>query len=145
MFSITANVALTIQSFSLHLYNVTTYDGIEIYQMTGSPIGRETTASAWKKVGAASNVKGLGNGLLTPLPSGTLFSPIEVSQGETVSFYIASTTKGQQLVTQPGTSVGAVYASNTDLSILQHSANTNKFSYSWTPYKWNGAVVYTTS
>lgn len=144
MFSVQALTNVIITSLSLQLQNSGTYDSIIIYTRSGSPDGYDLSSDGWTMIGSASNVNSEGPGLLSELPSGT-FSPISLASGETLSFYVYSATTNQNLISQAGSATGVSYASNTDMSILQYSANTDAFKYSWKPYKWNGSVIYTTS
>jgi trypsin len=144
MFSVQALTNVIITSLSLQLQSSGTYDSIIIYTRSGSPDGYELSSSGWTKVGSTSNVQSEGPGLLSQLPSGS-FSPISVAAGQILSFYVYSETANQNMVSQSGSSIGVSYASNTEMSILQHSANTDAFKYVWKPYKWNGSVIYTTS
>jgi hypothetical protein len=147
MFSIQPSTNVIITSLSVHLQNTGTYGGITIYTMSGSPDGYELSSSGWNLIGSATNVQSMGPGVLTPLPSGA-FSPISVSAGQILSFYVYSTTQNQNMISQAGLSseaVGVVYAQSTEMNLIQHSANTDNFGYAWKPYKWNGSVTYTTS
>jgi hypothetical protein len=144
MFSVQALTNIIITSLSLQLQNSGTYDSIIIYTRSGSPDGYDLSSDGWTMIGSASNMNSEGPGLLSELPSGT-FSPINLVSGETLSFYVYSATTNQNLISQAGSATGVSYASNTDMSILQYSANTDAFKYSWKPYKWNGSVIYTTN
>mmetsp|Transcript_20715 Transcript_20715/g.29533 ORF Transcript_20715/g.29533 Transcript_20715/m.29533 type:complete len:619 (-) Transcript_20715:175-2031(-) len=144
MFSIQASNNVIISSLGLHLYQAITYGGFNIFTRSGLPNGYESSSDGWNLIGSASNVQSNGPGIFSTLSSG-IISPISITAGELVSLYIESTTSGQNMVSQSGSSVGVSYASNSDMSLLQYSANQASFAYAWMPYKCNVQVNYQTS
>jgi hypothetical protein len=138
MFDIVGVTPVVITGFDVNLTGTAT---IEVYSVTAgtSYVGNATTPTAWTLLGTATNVVGLGAGVPTPVPI-TLNVPINPSQ--TQGFYV-TTTAGTLTYTN-GTSLGAVFAQNSDIQFLEGIGNAYPFGAQFSPRIWNGNIHYTT-
>jgi hypothetical protein len=138
MFDLVGVTPVVITGFDVNLTGTAT---IEVYSVTAGTtyVGNETNSSAWTLLGSAANVVGLGAGVPTPVPL-TFNVPINPSQVQ--GFYV-TTTAGTLTYTN-GTSLGAVFASNSNLQFLEGIGNAYPFGAIFSPRIWNGRIHYTT-
>ena len=84
-----------------------------------------------------SNVTGVGKGLVTPMPS--LSSPVLVSPGEPMTFYVtvaSSDTTAANLWYSDGVGSGTTYASDDNINLIEGYAS----GYPWRGYAEDGMV-----
>ena len=137
MFDIVGLQPVVITGFDVNLTGTAT---IEVYAVTAgtSYVGNEANPGAWTLLGTATGVVGNGAGVPTPVPL-TLNVPINPAQQQ--GFYV-TTTAGTLTYTN-GTSLGAVYASNSDIQFLEGIGNAYPFGATFSPRIWNGNIHYT--
>ncbi|MCC7429894.1 immune inhibitor A [bacterium] len=145
MFDLVALTDITITSFDGH-FDPGTYN-VEIWKKTalGTYQGSLTNQADWTLVGSTtgliSSSLAADDGTPTPIPI-----PINVSvtNGTTQAFYVtvAPGSPSASLNYTNGTTVGTVYAQNSDLQFIQGHGG-SYFSLSFSPRVWNGTVHYT--
>ena len=115
---------------------------VEVYTKVGSYLGYETDESAWTLITTVS-VKGSGKGQRTLLPEDLFDTPVTVNAGETQAFYITLTTA--QMRYSDGDDLGAVYADDANLKILQGAGVVYPYRATYEPRVWNGGLIYSTT
>jgi len=136
MFDIVAQSNIEINGFDMHLSNTIT-NTVEVWYRPGTWVGFNTSSAGWTQAGTTT-VTGMGTGSLTPVP---LSFTVPMQAGQTYGFYVTCNGGGNVAYTN-GTSVGALWASNTDLQLLQGNGGTY-FNVTFTPRCFNGQVKYT--
>lgn len=139
MFMLTAQEALTLNSFEVHLGAGNNFN-FEIYYLQGNFSGFESNLNAWTSLGSAFNVVSNGVGNTTPIPINVNFM---MNQNDTFSFYI-TTTNNTNLRLSIGNSTGALYANDGILALHEGTANQFLFGAFLTPRIFNGKINYTT-
>lgn len=140
MFDIFATNTVTITAFDAHPMGNTT---IEIYYRTSPYAGFETSSTGWTLIGSAA-VTAQPFGTATPVPV-----PVNVTipAGQTYSFYVTSTNIGVSLNYTDGTSEGATYTSDANITFRQGVGMeypfTNGSGSVFRPRVWNGVIHYT--
>lgn len=137
MFDLQATSCLTIDSFNCNL-DAGTWD-MEIYTLSGNFAGNETNPAAWTLVGSATGVVGAGPGLATPVP---ITVGITMTPGEIRAFYV-TVTNGTAINYTNGTTQGAVFASDANLTFFEGTGNAYPFGGFFTPRVFNGDILYT--
>lgn len=135
MFDVVALNTVTIQSFDGNL-NAGTHATINIWYRTGSHVGFENSSAGWTLIGTATNVVSAGNGVGTPIP---LPINLTIPAGQTYAFYVEAS---NSVAYTNGTAVGNVWASNSDLQILEGVGKGANFVSTFTPRNWNGTIHY---
>lgn len=137
MFDIVGVNAVVITGFDVHLTGTAT---IEVYAVTNgtSYVGNEANPAAWTLLGSVPNVVGAGAGVPTTVPL-TINVPVNPSQVQ--GFYV-TTTAGTLTYTN-GTTLGNVFASNSDIQFLEGIGNAYPFGAVFSPRVWNGNIYYT--
>ena len=115
---------------------------VEVYTKSGTYRGFERDESSWTLIGTVS-VKGSGKGQRTLLPEDLFDTPVTVNAGETQAFYITLTTA--QMRYSDGDALGAVYAEDANLKILQGAGVVYPFRATYQPRVWNGGLIYSTT
>jgi len=135
MFDVVAINGLIITGFEAQMNAGTgTY---EIWYRPGTHVGFETSNTGWT-LASTTSLTTNGPGVLTPITS-TLSIPIP--SGQTYAFYIVANT-GPNVRYSPGTTLGSVYASNSDIQILEGSTGNAYFAVNTSPRAFNGKVKY---
>ncbi len=136
MFDIVAVTPVVITGFDIHLSGSAT---VEVYAVTAgtSYVGNDANPSAWTLLGSAA-VVGAGIGVPTPVPL-TLNVPINPAQQQ--GFYVTVTTGVVQYTN--GTSLGSVFASNSDIQFLEGIGKAYPFGGVFSPRIFNGRIHYT--
>ncbi len=138
MFDIQATNQVVIDSFAAHPMGNTT---IEIYYRPTPFAGYEASSAGWTLIGSAA---------VTAQPSGTpTMIPVDINvtipAGQTYSFYVTSANTAVSLNYSDGTSQGAVYASDANISFLQGVGLEYPFTAgggTFSPRIWNGTIYY---
>ncbi len=138
MFDLEAINNLTIDSFDVNMATGNTAD-IEVYFKTGTWVGSESNPAAWSLVGTATNITSAGVGLPTPL---NLDLGINVAAGDRVAFYVTRTTGS--LTYTNGTTVGALFASDSNLQMFEGAGKGYPFGSTFQPRNFNGNIIYST-
>ena len=125
----------------IHTNTLDTVD-VEVYTKVGTYRGSERDESAWTLIATAS-VKGSGKGQRTLLPEDLFDTPVTVNAGETQAFYITLTTA--QMRYSDGEELGAVYADDANLKILQGAGVVYPYRATYEPRVWNGGLIYSTT
>jgi hypothetical protein len=120
-----------ILSFDANLTNTGT---VEIWYRQDPIAGHTGSSAGWTQIGSAS-VTSMGAGTPTPIP---IPINITIPAGQTYGWYLHNS--GSVTYTN-GSVVGAVYASDTYLSILEGFGG-GYFSLTFSPRVWNGTVYY---
>ena len=139
MFDLEAINGLTIDSFDVNMPSNQTAD-IEVYYKTGTWVGSESTPASWTLVGTAANITSAGVGLPTPL---NLNLGINVAAGARVAFYVTRT--AGSLTYTNGTTVGALFASDSNLQMFEGAGKGYPFASTFQPRNFNGNIVYSTA
>ena len=139
MFDINALVDVTVTGFDCNMGETAIPYNIEIYYKAGTHVGFTTNAGAWTLVGTANNVNGVGVDLPTPIP---IVLNVPISQGTTGAFYITDTGGAANLDYTNGTAVGAVYATDGNISVLEGTGKDYAFGTDYTPRVPNITVYY---
>jgi hypothetical protein len=114
---------------------------IKFYVRFGSFVGFDTNPAAWNAIGTVPNVVTAGRDLPTHVD---LPGPLLLGPNNTYAFYITTTgDTGTFMRYTNGTSVGAVAASDTHLTIYQGEGLAYPFSPAGAPRIWNGSIYYT--
>ncbi len=108
----------------------------EIYYKVGSYQGSETTQADWTLLDTYSN-QNVTQDVLHRLE---LTTPLTLSAGQTYSFYLTRTDASVRYTTT--SNEYAVYASNSDMEILEGVGKSHPFGATFRPRMWNGQVVY---
>ncbi len=135
MFDVVALKTVIVTGFDAH-FN-TGSGTIEIWYRPGTHVGFTTSNSGWT-LASSSTLTSNGNSAITPIPA-TL--AITIPAGQTYAFYIVANT-GPNVRYSTGTSLGAVYAQNSEIQILQGSTGNIYFSVTTSPRAFNGTVRY---
>lgn len=140
MFTIVAKNDIAITHFDGHPQSDTKY---AIYYKTGSYVGAERDSTYWTLLGRHFNVVSNGTGYATRIP---IYFNVKVKKGDSVSFYVSSTTSVSQNYLN-GSVQHAVFSSDNNLFMREgvgldwpftHAAITGIFS----PRVWNGNIYY---
>ncbi len=137
MFDVVALQDVVINSVDQGISSSNTYD-MEIYFKWGSYQGYETSAGDWTLIGSSTE-SGTAN---VPMPVNIPID-MEVHAGETIAFYITSSNTAVSVAYTNGSNVGAVYASDSYMEILEGVGKSYPFSSTFSPRIWNGTVYYT--
>jgi Cohesin domain len=137
MFDIAAVNSVVIDSFDENLQN---NEPLAIYYKAGTHVGSETAASDWTLVGTYPGVVTNGAGVATAVP---IPVNIVIPAGQTFAFYITYTTNQGSMGYTPGTAVGNVYASDSNIQIKEGAGKGYPFASTFSPRVFNGTVHYT--
>jgi len=141
MFDVVATTDITVVCFDSN-WDPGTYDA-EIYYKTGTHVGFEVNAAAWTLVGSTTGAVSNGNDIASPVP---INISVPIAAGQTVAFYITNTGIGSVDKNYTnGTVVGALLASNANLSILEGTGKAYPFGTNYIPRQFNGTIYYTTT
>lgn len=134
MFDVSATVPIVLKGFTVNPRD--TCD-IEIFYKTGSFVGSETNANAWTSLGSLQNVPG-GHSVELNLPIN-----MSIAAGQTIGFYITTTTTGDYLnYTNGSLTPGAPYINTPYLSISEGVGKSYPFGSTFTPRRLNMIVHY---
>jgi hypothetical protein len=109
-----------------------------IYYRTGSYVGFESSAAGWMLIDSVY-ITSAGLDLPTLIP---IDMDIYAPAGSTIAFYTTGTGTGADINYTDGTTEGAVFSSNADLSIKEGKGMTWPFGGLFTPRVWNGILEY---
>lgn len=113
----------------------------EVYIKDGSCIGFANNSAAWS-LQSSGSVLSAGNGNATLI---TLDSIIGIECWDTVGIYLTNTGGWNPNANYTnGTSVGQVYSSDTDISILEGYGKSYLFGSTYSPRIFNGTIHYNT-
>lgn len=140
MFDVVALQGITITNVDHHLY-VGANSTVEIYGKSGSHVGSQDTPGDWVLLGTASNLVSVGDGIGTPIP---INLNIALSSGDIYSLYITTTSVPAGSTYTGGTTLGAVYAQDANLQILEGRGKNYPFGLNFVPRVWNGTIHYST-
>ncbi len=135
MFDLVALNDLVINSFDVNLDSGSS--DMEVYFKTGPYLPSVNTAADWTLVGSVAGLVSAGPGVATPLG---LSLGINVAAGETVAFYVTSTTSTINYTNGSGT--GALFASDANLEFYEGAGNTYPFLNNFNPRVFNGNIIY---
>jgi hypothetical protein len=109
---------------------------LEVYTRPGTIVGN-LGAAGWTLISSISGVSGGGVGTQTFFD----FSDFSMAAGSTTGLYITAI-NGTGVNYTNGTAVGAVVASDANLSILSGFGRSYAFDSSFSPRNFNGSIVY---
>ncbi len=141
MFDVYATNALTISSIRSYSYSATSGCSYLIYYTTSTLSSVLTTSSAWTLVASGTHSATSAGGAW----DASLSTPITVSAGSRIALYITYTSCSLQYTTT--SSLGSVYASNSDMSIYEGYGRSYSSTFggsSFSPRTWNGTITYST-
>ncbi len=136
MFDVTATSNIAINGVDMHFDSPGTTT-VEVWYRPGTFVGFETASTGWT-LAHSTTVSTLGTGTLTPVP-GTF--AINVAAGQTYGLYITSVNGNPQTNYTNGSTLGAVYASNGDLQLLEGNGG-GYFNVTNSPRVFNGQLHY---
>ena len=137
MFSMKAAKDLEVDSLDINP-NSSGSCGYEIYTSTSAlSMSTATDSSKWtlRQSGTVTVTGGTAKNI-------ALTTPVEMTANQTLAWYVTFTSCGVRYTN--GSSFGAVYASNSDLTIYEGYGKAYAFSSTFSPRVWNGTVYYTT-
>lgn len=140
MFDVVALADVTICDFECNL-DAGTWD-IEVWAMPTNTSWTVDPANAngmWTRIASLSGVVSNGGGVGTPLGAAL---GVSVPAGATQAFYLTGTAPAVPFNYTNGTQVGAVYAADANLQVLEGAGMVYPFSTIFTPRVWNGVVHY---
>ncbi len=138
MFDIFATNTATITSFDAHPMGNTT---IAIYYRTSPYAGFETNSAGWILIGSAA-VTAQPTGTPTPVPVAV---NVTIPAGQTYSFYVTSTNTAVSLNYTDGTTEGATFVSDPNITFRQGVGMDYPFANGggvFRPRIWNGVIHY---
>ncbi len=139
MFNLRAEADVIITGFEARLITGTTVDAA-LYYRPASYIGSETDPSAWTLLSTVSNITADPTGAPTFLPFNI---NIPIQTGREYGFYI-TTTNSTNLLHAIGTTVGADFISDGNLTFIQGHALNYPFNNPVAPRVWGGNILYFT-
>ncbi|MGB0916018.1 MAG: T9SS type A sorting domain-containing protein [Flavobacteriales bacterium] len=111
MFDLSATSELSVTGFAIATPNVAGDVEVEVFYKTGSYVGFQANAGAWTSLGTSTIPTGAGEEI-------ELASSVMMAAGQTMAFYITRL-DGEHIGHVSGTSVGAVYSSDSYISIKE--------------------------
>jgi hypothetical protein len=136
MFDVQANSSdIIVKNFDVHLGDIGAHP-VQVWYRPGTFVGFTTSNAGWTKV-YDSTIISNGYTLLSPLNGNFT---VTIPKGQRYSFYI-TVTDGSSYVYSRGTKVGAVAASNADVSIFEGHGG-GYFSVTFNPRVFNGRMYY---
>ena len=138
MFDIIALKSLTVHSLDIHA--VDNEQTVELYTKDGTHVNHEQDANAWTKLGTVI-LMGQGVGVPTSIPSDS-FPDVQIHAGRSMAWYV-TLVQPEIRYSSGSDTLGAVYAYNTDLLILEGVGNVYPFGPTFSNRVWNGTVRYT--
>jgi len=138
MFDINAIVDVTVTGFDFNMGAATPYD-MEIYYKAGTHVGFEMTPGAWTLAGTALGVVGAGANVATAIP---IVLNVAIPSGQTYAFYITDMGTAANLDYTNGTGVGAVAATDGNITIFEGTGKDYPFDANFTPRIPNITVYY---
>lgn len=139
MFDIVAGVDVTITGFDCNMGETVTPYNMEIYYKAGTHVGFTTNAAAWTLAGSANGVIGQGVDVPTAIP---IVLNVAIPQGQTFAFYITETGGTANIDYTNGTTVGATYINDGNISILEGTGKDYAFGTDYAPRVPNITVYY---
>lgn len=109
---------------------------VEVWTKRGTHQGFEANATAWERL-QSSEIQGLGKGKATYLE----IKPLLLPANEKRAFYV-TVAVGAGLRYTNGIGVGRVYASNSDLAVIEGVGKTHPFGRTYPSRQWNGVLHY---
>jgi hypothetical protein len=136
--------ALSIQALDIHIGGTGT-ESVNVYYYLGSVAGNPGSVT-WTLHESFTGVQGAGVGNPTNLQ---FSSPLTLPGGQTSAMLVVLTTSTNIDYTN-GSSVGAVFAQNADLTIyegwgISYGSATSPVGGTFTPRNWNGTIYYGSS
>ncbi len=136
MFDIEAINDVVIESFDANFANTLSLI-VAIYYKTGSHVGFEDDAAAWTLIGTTNVVTLVGGGIV-PVP---IDVNVSIPASQSASFYITSTVNTSMNYTN-GTSVGSVFASDSNIKFKEGIGKGYPFGGNFIPRVFNGNINY---
>jgi M6 family metalloprotease-like protein len=109
---------------------------VEVWTKSGSFQGFETNSRAWTRI-LSTTIQGLGRGKPTFLE----LDPLRLPAMQTRAFYV-TTTGGSGLRYTNGRGVGRVYASSSEIDVLEGVGKRYPFGSTFRNRQWNGVLQY---
>ena len=138
MFDVIPAVNMVVDDFDVHTEDPGLSDVVEVYYKVGTHVGSETAPGDWTLI-ASAPITSNGNGVPTNLG---LALGLNLTAGQTYAFYLTTSQGNVDFDYTNGSSVGAVFVSNADVSILEGTGKEYPFAGSYTPRVWNGTLYY---
>jgi subtilisin-like proprotein convertase family protein len=135
MFDVSASSDVMINSFDVNL-DSGTYD-VEVYYKMGTWVGSDTTPGDWTLLDTATGVVSAGTDNPTSLG---LSLGLNVMSGDTVAFYVVSTSGGWNYTN--GTAVGNVWFSDSNLTVYEGAGKEYPWGSTFSPRNFNGNIHY---
>jgi len=137
MFDVSNNgtSSITITGFSQNFYDQSPVASFEVYTRSG---GLTTSSSGWSLRNSTGSFTPEVRDTLTQL-SFTSPVSITINAGETTGLYLRSDANNAYT---NGTSVGAIAATNSNLTIYEGYGVSLLFGYFFSPRIWNGTIFY---
>ncbi|MAG58272.1 MAG: hypothetical protein CMJ83_18450 [Planctomycetes bacterium] len=138
MFDVVATNPVFVNDFDCNM-DAGTWD-VAIYVVTGGGTwsGNQTNAGNWTLLTTVTGVSSAGIG--NPTNLGVNLGHM-IGAGATQGFYLTAT-NGTSFNYTNGSSVGAVYSSDANISILEGAGKSYPFGSTFQPRVWNGTVHY---
>ena len=138
MFDVSNNgtSSITITGFSQNFYDQSPVASFEVYTRSG---GLTTSSSGWSLRNSTGSFTPEAQGTLTQL-SFTSPVSITINAGETTGLYLRSDMNN--IAYTNGTSVGAIAATNSNLTIYEGYGVFGLFGNFYSPRIWNGTIFY---
>jgi hypothetical protein len=136
MFDVVAQNNIEVTGFDAN-FNGTGTSTVEIWYRPGSFVGFETSNAGWT-LAATSTVQALGVGNLATIPA---VISVNMASGQTYGFYLA-VVGGTNFRYSSGTSLGAVWAQNSDVQILEGKSGSGYYNVTTSPRAFNGELRY---
>ena len=109
---------------------------VEVWTKRGTLQGFESDATAWDRL-QSSEIQGLGRGKESYLE----INPLRLPAKKKRAFYI-TVAVGVGLRYTNGIGVGSVYASNSDVAVIEGVGKTHPFGRTYPSRQWNGVLHY---
>ena len=141
-FDVIATNTITITGVKMKILGTTAGQAEVWYKAGGYGNAALNSSVGWTKLGATVNITGQGSTNLTYIP---ITATLTIPAGQTYGLVVVADISNSYL---DGTSVGSIYASNSDLGITQGHGGSGfggTFSFTNAPRIWSGELVYTTN
>ncbi len=135
MFDVVALHPITITGLAINLFSGRLHT-FEIYGRSGTWVGHQDSSAGWTLLGSTS-VNSAGNDVPTTIP---ISLHVSLAAGDRYAFYATST--NWYVVYTNGSAVGNVFASDTNLQILEGAGKGYPFGDTFTPRVVNATITY---
>ncbi len=135
MFDVVATAPVVIYGFTVNFTTENPGD-LEVLYKTGSHVGHEGNAGVWTSLGSHPQLSG-GYNMYVPLNN-----PVNVSNGDTVAFYVTRTDLGGYLHYSNGSQLGAPAATAPGIQVLEGKGVSYPFGATFSPRILNTILHY---